>query len=381
VVDVLREDGSLEEVAIAHADPQKVERARDLRRRYPPDPKSSPGLWEAIRKGEPQLIPDITDEMLVAAARDEDHLALLRDLRMRSALIVPLIARGRTLGAFSMVGSDSRRRYSQRDLNLASDLAVRAAVAVDNARLFRERSHVALTLQRSLLPPALPPIDGLELTARYRPAQAGVDIGGDFYDVFPVGEGEWAVVIGDVCGKGVEAAALTGLARHSIRAAVRQGQDGPAALEVLNEEMLARSSEPDFCTLAYVQLRGQEGAVEATVVCAGHPPPLVIRATGEVERAGEPGTLLGVLPTLDLRPRSVMLAPGDALFLYTDGLVEGLAGDDGAEAILRGFLAEAAGQEAEAIAALVDRAVGKHHEGTRDDSAFVVARVPPSGSV
>lgn len=375
VVDVVGEDGSLEEVAIAHAEPEKAAWARELRRRYPSEPEAATGIRHVLRTGEPVLYSEIPDDILREAAQDEEHLRMLRQLGMRSAIIVPLTARGRTLGTLSLVSSQSGRVYTQRDLTLASDLASRAAVAVDNARLFRERSHVALTLQRSLLPTALPSIRGVELTARYRPAQEGIDIGGDFYDVFAVGEHEWAVVIGDVCGKGVEAAALTGLARHSIRAAVRQGHDGPAALEVLNQEMRSRSKTPDFCTLAYAQLHPRNGIVEAQVVCAGHPPPLVIRANGDVERAGAPGTLLGVVPDIELRPRTVSLGPGDALFLYTDGLVEGFAGDEEVEAVLRGFLAAAAGEAAEAMAISVERATKARGGAARDDSAFVIARV------
>jgi GAF domain-containing protein len=374
VVDVLGEDGGLEEVAIAHVEPEKAEWAREVRQRYPEDP-DGPGIGEVLRTGEPVLYPEVPDQMLVKVARDEDHLRLLRGLGMRSIIIVPLIARNRTLGTMTLVSAESGRAYTHRDLTMASDLASRAAVAVDNARLFRERSHVARTLQRSLLPPALPQVRGIELTARYRPAQEGVDIGGDFYDVFAVGKDDWAVVIGDVCGKGIEAAALTGLVRHSIRAAVRQGNDGPAALEVLNEEMRSRSKTPDFCTLAYAQLRPANGTVEAQVVCAGHPPPLVIRATGEVERAGSPGTLLGVVADIELHPRSVTLGPGDALFLYTDGLVEGFAGDEGVEAVLRGFLAATVGEGAEGMAEIVERATTGEHGATRDDSAFVIARV------
>lgn len=379
VVDMLEEDGSLRHVAVAHTDPTKVEVAQELRRRYPPDPDAPGGIFEVIRTGEPALYREVPDELLEETAVDEEHLRLLRDLQMRSAMIVPLVARGRTLGTLSLVWAESERTYGERELAMATDLAARAAVAVDNARLYRFRSHIARTLQRSLLPPVLPVIEGVELTARYRPAEEGADIGGDFYDIIQLGEREWGLVIGDVCGKGVEAAALTGLARHSIRATLRQGSDGQAAITVLNEEIRRQSTHPDFCTLAFAHLRQEDGRVDATVVCAGHPQPLIVRATGEVERAGAPGTLLGVIPDIDLQPRSLSLGPGDALFLYTDGLVEGMAGDESAEALLRGFLAECAGADVETMAAAIDRAVSERTEAARDDSAFLVARVvPPS---
>ena len=378
VVDILEEDGTLTAVNITHSDPAKVEMARDLRRRYAPDPHASRGSYQVIRTGEPELYREITDEMLQESAVDEEHLRLLRELQLRSALVVPLVARGKTLGTLSLALAESERSYGEREMAMAVDLATRAAVAADNARLYRFRSHIARTLQRSLLPPVLPPIQGMELTARYRPAEEGADIGGDFYDIIQLAEGEWGLVIGDVCGKGVEAAALTGLARHSIRATLRHGSDGVAAITVLNEEMRRQTVHPDFCTLAYAHLTQEDGRVEATVVCAGHPPPLVVRASGKVERAGDPGTLVGIVEDIDLHPRSLSLGPGDTLFMYTDGLVEGMTGDESAEVLLRGFLAQSAGSDVETLAAAVDREVSDRTPVARDDAAFLVARVVPT---
>jgi PAS domain S-box-containing protein len=379
-VDILEEDGSIRQVAVAHVDPDKVQMARDLRRRYPPDPDAPTGLPAVIRSGKPEMYREITDELLVQSAQDEEQLALARELQLRSVIIVPLTARGRTLGALSMVAAESGRRYGERDLIFAVDLARRAGVAVDNARLYRRSAHVARTLQRSLLPPQLPPIPGVQLAARYRPAGEGIDIGGDFYDLFEAGEGRWAVLLGDVCGKGVEAAAVTGLARHTIRTLVHQGNSAEDALRGLDEEMRQSGLTPasTFCTVAFAELIPGDGWVEATIVCAGHPLPLLLRRDGRVERAGAPGTLIGVLPELHFEPRTVRVQAGEALLLYTDGLVEGLAGDEGAEAVLRGFLADCAGLDAESIADAVDRSLGDRATAARDDSAFVVVRVEPS---
>lgn len=379
-VDVLEEDGSIRQVAVAHADPDKVQLARDLRRRYPPDPDAETGLPAVIRSGKPEWYREVTEELLIQGARDEEHLALLRKLQLGSIIVVPLTARGRTFGALTMVAAESGRRYGERDLIFAVDLARRAGVAVDNARLYRRSAHVARTLQKSLLPPQLPSIPGVQLAARYRPAGEGVDIGGDFYDLFPAGEGRWAVLLGDVCGKGVEAASVTGLARHTIRTLVHQGNSAEDALRGLDEEMRQSGLTPSstFCTVAFAELAPRDGWLEATILCAGHPLPLVLRRNGRVERAGAPGTLIGVLPELHFEPRTVRMEAGEALLLYTDGLVEGLAGDEGAEAVLRGFLADCAGLDAEAIGDAVDRALGDRAAPARDDSAFVVVRVEPS---
>jgi PAS domain S-box-containing protein len=378
-IDMLEDDGSIRQVAMAHVDSEKIEMAREFRRRYPPHPDAPTGLPNVLRTGKPEHYPEVTDETLIQAAQDEDQLRLLRELGLRSVMIVPLTARGRTLGALTMVAAESGRRYGERDLIFAVDLARRAGVAVDNARLYRQRAHVARTLQRSLLPPELPAIPGVQLAARYRPAGEGIDIGGDFYDVLPLANGEWAVLIGDVCGKGVEAAAVTGLARYGLRTILHNGQTAADALEALNDEMRISAEASTFCTVAYAQLIPDGGSFTATVVCAGHPTPLVLRSSGLVERAGEPGTLVGVLEDLELHPRSVPMGPGDTLFMYTDGLVEGLAGDEAAEALLRGFLADCSGQEAEAIADSLDRALGDAAVRPRDDSAFLVVRVEPAG--
>src|SRR5216684_7891933 len=135
---------------------------------------------------------------------------------MTSALVVPMVARQRTLGAITLVSSTEGRHFDAGDLAKAEELGRRAGLAVDNARLYSERSRVAQTLQASLLPRALPHIPGIELASRFRPAGEGLEVGGDFYDVFPAAGGNWMAVIGDVCGKGAEAAGLTALARYTV---------------------------------------------------------------------------------------------------------------------------------------------------------------------
>jgi PAS domain S-box-containing protein len=375
-VEVLEED-EIRQLALAHVDPEKVELARRFRERYPPDPNALAGVPEVIRTGRPELYPEITDELLRATARDAEQLELLRTLQMRSIMVVPLTARGRTLGALTLISAEPGRRYDGADLAYAEDLARRAAFAVDNARLFRDQSQVARTLQASLLPPSLPEIPGVEAAARYYPAGHGVDVGGDFYDLFQTGPDRWWVVIGDVCGRGVEAAALTGLVRHTIRATALQGREPADVLRFLNDAILAEQHEVRFCTVALGKLELGPSGAGLELVCGGHPIPLLHRAGGEVVPAGHPGALLGVTPEPRLDPASVKLAPGDSLLLFTDGITERRAGSDlFGEERLRRLLASCGDRTADQMAQQIEQAVIRFGESDpRDDMALLVLRL------
>ena len=223
IVDMLDDDGELTEVTTLHRDPSLVDAVRESRSRR--HDAGGDGLWSvrrAVRTGQAELVVDIGDDDLVAAASDDEHLALLRRLDPRSAIAVPLIARGRVFGGVTVVATGDRRLEPE-DLTLMSTLAGRIGLAFDNARLFELQGDVAQALQQTLLPPALPSIAHLELAARYRVAEGGMDIGGDFYDVFQVEGGSWMLVVGDVCGKGPAAAAVTGLFRNTLRAVAAPG--------------------------------------------------------------------------------------------------------------------------------------------------------------
>jgi GAF domain-containing protein/stage II sporulation SpoE-like protein len=183
----------------------------------------------ALRTGQIELLEEISDAEVEALARDPQHALLLRALGLRTSLVVPLHARGRTLGALTLVLGDATRRFSDGDVTLARALAARAALHIDNARLYSERSHIARTLQRSLLPARPPAVPGLDVAARYRAAGDENEVGGDFYNLFPLGGARWQAMIGDVAGKGPEAAAVTSLACHTLRAAAMQGLSPPRA--------------------------------------------------------------------------------------------------------------------------------------------------------
>jgi hypothetical protein len=282
---------------------------------------------------------------------------------------VPVRVRDGVTGTIEFPG----RPLSALERTVAQDLGLRVGAAVDNARLYRTRAAIAQTLQASLLPPLPPEIPGLETAALYRPVGAGNEVGGDFYDVFSTGAGEWFAVIGDVCGKGAEAAAVTALARYTIRAAAMPHTSPAGVLQRLNAAMLHQGAGR-FVTIACARLQLGEDAVEATVACGGHPFPRVLRAGGTVEALGTAGTLLGVLERVRLADRSTRLGPGDALILYTDGLTEAAAPAVWTPERLDAVVAGARGRPAQGIVEHLAAAV----EGPlRDDLALVAMRVQP----
>jgi serine phosphatase RsbU (regulator of sigma subunit) len=298
---------------------------------------------------------------------------VLRQVGFSSGMVVPLRARGRVLGALTLALARSDRRFGGEDLAMAQELADRCALALDNALLFAERSYIAKTLQEGLLPADLPEIPRVELAVRYRAATQEADVGGDFYDVFAAGGG-WVFVTGDVVGKGAKAAAITGLARHTLRAAALYEQSPAQMLRVLNRAMLEQFTDDEqFCTVAITFLHGRE----LRVASGGHPLPLVLRAGGDVHTAGRSGSLIGVLPDPVLHESSCEIAPGDTIVLYTDGVTEargaeGRFGADRLAAVLAMSVALAPGQIVERI----DRAVAAFRSGAPTDDAAIVAFRP-----
>jgi PAS domain S-box-containing protein len=374
VVDLLRPDGTIDRLAVANADPAQEHLGRELQRRFPPRIDDPGGVPAVIRTGLPRLYAEVADEGLRASSRHPEHLRILRRLGLSSALIVPLRVRGRTLGALSFYLARAGQHYDGEDLALAVDLARRAALAIDNARLHRERSHIAQTLQRSLLPPMLPEIPGFELAARYLAAGEGNEVGGDLYDVFETREGAWAFVVGDVCGKGPEAASLTSLVRYTLRAAALVERDPARVLATTNEAILRERSEGRFMTAVHGTLEPQTAVLR--LANAGHPPALVVRRTGEVEPIEAAGTLLGIVPSATFGRARVALAPGDALVAYTDGVLDAAAPARVLDvAGLARLCAPLAGRAAGELAEAVERGALEAAEGDpRDDIAVLVVR-------
>jgi serine phosphatase RsbU (regulator of sigma subunit) len=323
---------------------------------------------------------DRRPEIILNEVRSPEHLALLEQVGIpTSALAVPLVARGRTLGALFLMYTESGRRFGAADVAFAEDLARRAAVALDNARLYAERARVARTLQDSLLPHRLPDVDGLEIAARYRPAGGGTDVGGDFYDVFEVAGGSYVVVMGDVCGKGADAAALTGLIRWTVRAAAMRERDPATVLTMLNEACSARpptTASRRWCARAWTR---QPTARASRSACGGHPQPLVLgRRDGR--GGGVPGSLIGALEEIEVADRSLELLPGDTVVLFTDGVTEERddSGRPFGEEGLAGLLERSAGLSAAALAGRIEDEVSAWaRTAPRDDIAVLVLRVPP----
>lgn len=307
--------------ALAHRDPAMVRLGLRLRERWPPELEEEGGIGLVLRSGRPQLAREVSEEMLRAVARDEEHLELMRAVGLCSAMILPVTAGGRVLGALSLVSSTARR-FEERDVELAGDLARLAGIAIEKASYADDQREIARTLQASLLPRRISSPPGWSVSSAYRAAGSVNEVGGDFFDVVRF-EGGWAAIVGDVVGKGAAAAAVTGLVRHTLASVLEQTGEPLVALDAVNRRLRSDDGEGlTLCTVALIAAR-EEGPL--LVCCAGHPLPLLLRA-GEVSEVGRPGLLLGYREELGLAPEELSVEPGDALLLYTDGATDARGG-------------------------------------------------------
>lgn len=371
-VDLVDERGVRQQVVAAHRDPRKLELAQRLRELEPDELDPDDGLGLVLRTGEPLLYPDIPHELLEHAARDAEHLRLLQAVQMRSAIVVPMRGPTRILGAMTLVNAESGRRFSEGDVSFVEQLASRAAVAVENAHLYSERARIASTLQHSLLPDALPSIEGWELASLYRPAGAGatVEVGGDFYDAFATRSG-WMVLIGDVTGKGVEAAAMTSLVRHGARFVAEYERDPGEVLARLDRTLRQRGAL-SLCTALCLHIDGDRVALAS----AGHPPPLLVGGDG-VRAVGRPGSVLGAFEDGAWPVQRITLQPEEVLLLYTDGVTDtvGEAGRFGEERLLR-TVGECGPQAPEELLHCLDEALNRFQVGAQaDDTAALALRL------
>jgi serine phosphatase RsbU (regulator of sigma subunit) len=316
-VQILRDEGAVT-VAVQHVDPAKVAWAWQLQQRYPHDPDSPSGAANVMRTGVSEIYPEITDEMVAAAARDEEHLRLSRELGLSSALIVPLTARGRTLGAITLIYAESGRRYDEADLVVAEELGRRAGLAIDNAMLYSQAQGVAAQLQRAVLPDDLGAVEGWAVAAHCAPG-GNAEVGGDFYDAMRLADGRLAVFIGDVMGHGVAAAAAMAQMRASVRAFCSIDPQPGSVVSKL-DAMFERMAVAQLVSLVYAVLDASAGTVE--FVNAGHYPPLVVAPDGRARfLEATPQRPLGVGGESRTTVSRAM-APGEPVLLYTDGLVE-----------------------------------------------------------
>ena len=367
-VDLIDKDGGRQRVAVAHVDPERLKLAEQLRAYEPEVLNTEQGIGLVFRTGEPVLYTDISDEMLEQSAVDERHLEILRAISFGSVMIVPVRLGDRTLGAMTLVNAESGRALDQLDLKLAEQVAARAAVAIENSRLYSERTLVAQTLQRSLLPEQLPEISGYELASIYVPAVKSSAVGGDFYDVWEADD-SWMMIIGDVTGKGVQAAALTALVRHTVRAA-SEFESSPAVLLASVDRALKKQQKLSMCTALCLAL----GPDHATLAVGGHPLPLYVTADG-VRSVGEYGPLLGGFDDAAWVQHKVELAPGSTLVAYTDGVTDAL-GADGSRYGSARLQATLAGYRGRSAAGVVDGLMHALDEfrtgGHADDTAVLV---------
>jgi PAS domain S-box-containing protein len=371
-VDLVDDLGRLQRVAAAHRDPRWQQLAERLRHLDPGMPDPDHPAARVMLTGTSELFSDVTEAELRAAARDESHLAVLREMGVRSMMIVPMRVPARAVGVMTLgtVGSGPRLRAD--DVELAEQLARRAAVAVENARLHTKLMGIAETVQRSLLPQALPAIPGWEVASLYKPAETElrVDVGGDFFEFFEH-EGTWFAIFGDVGGKGVSAASITALMRHGARVACRS-EPQPAAILGRLDEALAQQPGDTLCTALCLCLHRDHIVISS----AGHPPAILVAVDGKLREAPTAGPLLGAFPGCERPEERVELLPGELLVLYTDGVIEarGRDGRLGAER-LRALLSEHAGSHPHS---LLDRLEARLEEFSlapaRDDVAAVALR-------
>ncbi|MFU8851007.1 SpoIIE family protein phosphatase [Micromonospora sp. SL1-18] len=318
--------------------------------------------------------PDSVQARLREASRSAAQVPLSGPME---GFAVPLIARGQRLGTLA-VGRHQAHRHDPDEVSVLEDVARRAALAIENARIHAERRRVAQALQQSLLPPVLPVVEGIGFAAEYVPTGGDAEVGGDFYDVVPLPDGRWLVVIGDVSGKGVQAAAVTGLVRDVIRVLAGDGKPLPEVLVRLNETLVDRGGGR-YCTLALAAVGlGDRDQLDVALHLAGHDRPVQLRGGDGAAAAfvGRGGTALGLLDAITTPTAELSLEPGDALIFYTDGVTERRRGRElfGTER-LRASAAPLAGYSADVVAArLRATAIGFSAEAPRDDIAILVLR-------
>jgi serine phosphatase RsbU (regulator of sigma subunit) len=298
---------------------------------------------------------------------------------------VPVVTKRGVVGAMQFVSAESGRHYDSSDVALAEAAAGRVGAALDNAWLFEEQQQISSTLQSALLPAELPAVDGVDVAVRYWAAGSLSEVGGDFYDVFSIGERRWAFVIGDVCGTGPAAAAVTAVARHTIRAAATHGASHLQVLNWVNDAIL-NGTTGLFCTVLYSTLEfTADGQWVFTSIAGGHPLPILsgVKSVDETGSAatmlGTHGTLIGVLPTLDVTPHAVVLEPGSTVVLHTDGINDVRPPHALDDAALRDLVAAAAARSssAEDVAEHIGAAIADVLPIAQrdDDMAIVVLRI------
>ncbi len=317
-VNLLQDDGSLETVAIAHADPSLRATVEGLRGPYYGNEDADQGTPLALRTGRAQLLSGFGDDLLRLHIRPENF-DDVRSLGADSAFIVPLSAHGRIYGTLAAMRTEALWRFSENEMWLIEELARRAAVGIAHAKLFRHSATVADAFQQASLPDTLPAVRGMRFSAFYAPGRREATVGGDWYDAFQLEDERIVISIGDVSGSGLAAAVIMGSVRQVIRGAAQLDADPVVILDATDRAL--RSEHPDIVVTAFVAVVSADRS-SLTYASAGHPPPLLRMPDGSITELASVGLPLGLRERWDAPEQSQELRPGSLLLFYTDGLIE-----------------------------------------------------------
>jgi PAS domain S-box-containing protein len=372
-IDLAGDEGELACVAVAHADPAKVDLVRQLRTDYPAGLEAGGAIARVAGSGRAELHPRLVHELEAPAGQGDER----RALGMRSAIVAPMRAGERIHGVISVVTSDSRRELHADDLLFVEDLALRAGAAVENARLYGEQARTAQTLQKSLLPSRLPELAHFRAASSYRAGGEGSTVGGDFYDLFEI-DGGAMVLLGDVTGKGVDAAAMTSLVRYTAKTAARFDGRPSEVIRVVDE--ILREQSFSLVTLVCARLRETEAGVSVELTSGGHPLPLLVDRDEAVRSVGREGLVLGAVEGGRWSDFRFMLGPGETLLFYTDGATDA-PGEHERFGERRLEHAASGPSDPSALVARVDAAIDSFQAGRDgDDRALLAIRYEGIGT-
>jgi PAS domain S-box-containing protein len=374
IIDFLRSDGLIGDSVAASAIPGAAEKLERIRQAAPLDPEGVHPVAQVLRADEPMIFHDLgRPEVIKTYALTEEHEEFVDDTGYESAAVVGLVARGRRVGVLSFLHARADVRYEPEDLEFLAELGDRAALALDNARAYEERDAIARNLQRGLRPPRPARVEGLESSVIFEAAGRGIEIGGDLYDVLPTDDGCW-VLIGDVAGKGSEAAGVSVAVRHAVRGLTREVDEPEEVLSRVNELLLEGTTLNDFATAVLVRMRQGKGGWTLAVASAGHPPAVHVRQGGARLLGG--GTVLGALQDAKVQRHDASFAEGDTLVLCTDGWLEAGPLSEHREPVELARLAEYLAPLAleEMTARLRGDAISRTHGGLDDDIVLLALR-------
>jgi PAS domain S-box-containing protein len=378
LIDFRRPDGWLGDSIVAGADPEMAARLEQIRHASPLDPAGEHPVAQVLRLNQPMIWRDLkAPEVVDKVSQNSEHLQLMHEAGYNSAAVVPLVARGRTLGALSFLHAANDLRYDRGDLEFLTELGERAALALDNARLYRERDRVAKNLQRGLRPPQPAEVPGLDISVVFEAAGEGIEVGGDLYDVMPCKDGCW-ILIGDVAGKGSTAAGVSVALRHSVRGLVREIAEPDEVLRRVNDLLRTGESLNDFATAMLARLHREPTGWRVVLASAGHPP-AVLAAEGEPELLGG-GSVLGAWPEAKIDRHELALGLTDTLALCTDGWLEAgpVVSHQGPESFAEMTQSLSGLELDEVTERLRADAVGRSSGSLRDD--LVVLAIRPRGA-